>query len=114
MFQLSNLVAVRGFRLQDSHKTHDANVPIAGTYMQALNALTVYPLAFIKTVNHLSHFSIVLGGISIKNSKKSGFGRTMDKKFSFKSNNQFINQLVWTQSAAQYASEKDTKPKKWI
>jgi hypothetical protein len=36
----------------------------------------------------------------------------MDKKFSFKSNTQFINQLVWTQSAAQYVSQKDTKPKK--
>jgi hypothetical protein len=46
--------------------------------------------------------------------KKSGFGRTMDKKFSFKSNTQFINQLVWTQSAAQHASQKDTKPKNWI
>jgi hypothetical protein len=46
--------------------------------------------------------------------KMSGFGRTIDKKFSFKSNTQFINQLVWMQSAAQYASQKDTKPKKWI
>jgi hypothetical protein len=70
-----------------------------------------HPLAFIKTVNHLSHFSIVFGRISIKNSKTSGFGRTMNKKFGFKSNTQFINQLVWTQSAAQYASQKDTKPK---
>jgi hypothetical protein len=40
MFQLANLVGVRGFRLQDSHKTHDANVPIASTYVRALNALT--------------------------------------------------------------------------
>jgi hypothetical protein len=74
----------------------------------------IHLLAFIKTVNYLSHFSIVLGGISIKNLKKSGFGRTMDKKLSFKSNTQFINQLVWTQSAAQYASQKDKKPKKRI
>ncbi len=85
MFQLANLVGVRGFRLQDSHKTHDANVPIAGTYVQ--DWMLSHPLAFIKTVNHLSHFSIVLGWISTKNSKKSGFGRTMDKKFSFKSLN---------------------------
>jgi hypothetical protein len=41
MFQLANMVRVRGFRLQDSHKTHDAlNVPIAGMYVRALNALT--------------------------------------------------------------------------
>jgi hypothetical protein len=73
-----------------------------------------HPLVFINTVNHLSHFSIILSGISIKNSIRSGFGRTMDKKFSFKSNTQIINRLVWTQSAAQYASQKDTKPKKWI
>jgi hypothetical protein len=112
MFQLANLVGVRGFRLQDSHKTHDANVLITGTYVRALNALT--STGFYQDRESLESFSSVLGGISIKNSKKSGFGRTMDKKFSFKSNTQFINQLVWTQSAAQYASQKDTKPKKWI
>jgi hypothetical protein len=40
MFQLENLVGVRGFRLQDSHRTHDANVLITGTYVRALNAPT--------------------------------------------------------------------------
>jgi hypothetical protein len=49
-----------------------------------------------------------------KYSKKSGFGTTVDKFFCFKSNTQFINQLLWTQSAAQYVSQKETKPKKWI
>jgi hypothetical protein len=65
-------------------------------------------------VNHLSHFSVFLVGISIKNSKRSGFGRTMNQKFSFKSITQFSNRLVWTESAAQYVSQKDTKPEKWI